>query len=280
MIRVILLLLCLNLMACTQVPKKPKAMTQPDSMMQKGLQAYQQDNYLQAHQIFYKALALYRSIDDQAGQLQAHINLIEANLAIHRFKQVEVLVANMASEGVDKNILNSFKARLLFAQDNYAQALTLIESERLPLPAATTSLSSEQLNLLFKQFKYILFAAKTGDNKYALNAWFSRLAAEKTRFSNAQHILFLRLNAHYKAFLGENSQAIELMQSALQAYKTQVNRRGIATCLQALANFYLADNQPKKAANAFHRALYIRHWLKDEYQTTRLRAKIKTLSNK
>jgi len=274
MIKLCLALLCIvNLIACSshQVIERPYAMTQPESMMQKGLQVYQQDDYLQAHQFFTQALVLYQSIDDEVGQKQAKFNLIKANLAIHRFKQVDTVLNSV--EETNNAEWSLLKANVLFAKGQYKQAFQAIASDLLDVKTQVL-ITSKQRNQLFIQTKFALFA----DAKES-SVFYQRLKQEQPVFTIAQQALFKRLDAHYHRQQGQPEQALELMSMALTLYKSQANRRAIANCLEELATLYQLQHQPNKAKSLLKRAFIIRKWLKDDYKMAALQLKLKALQD-
>jgi len=282
MIRCLLITAILFLNACTSTPDmRPHAVIQSESIMQQGIKAYQQDNYLQAIKSFNKALVLYQSIDEQNGILLARINLIESALAISHFDLAEqnfALIGNTdrLQPGLSSKII-LLKAQSLFLQEQYHNALQTLAPLLTHPPDSYKEPGSRQINLLFTKTKFAIFAQSAdADN------WFKQLdavMAENSTINIQQRALFKRLSAHIAQQKNNPDQAITLMQEAIDMYKSKANRRAIATCLQELAQFYYARQNIIATHESLSRALLIRKWLKDTYKTTILVKQIQSLNS-
>ena len=101
---------------------------------------------------------------------------------------------------------------------------------------------------------------------------------DNSQLTISQQALFKRLAAHIALQQEQHQQAIALMQQSINLYKTKANRRAIATCLEEMAQIYLAKNNYPAARERLTRALAIRQWLKDQYRSTDLINKLKRLS--
>ena len=282
MIKRLLLIAILALNACTGTPdKRPHPVIQYKRIIQQGIQAYQQDNYIQAIALFNKARVLCQSIDDQQGILIVKINLIESALAISRFDLAEQnLVSLKNTKFLDSNLdtrIILLTAHSLFLQQHYQHALTTLRPLLSQLPDTHNQLSPKQINLLLTQTKLAVFA-HSSDAK----DWFKQLSTAMTENSTAdlaQKALFKRLAAHMAIQESDTEQAISLMQQAIDSYKLKANRRAIASCLEEIALFYLARKNIIMAKDSLTRALLIRKWLQDTHKTASLVQQLKLLNS-
>ena len=261
---------------------RPHAAIQSENIMLQGIKAFQQDNYLQAIASFNKALVLYQSIDDQNGILLARINLIESALAISRFDLAEqnfILLGNIEFlQPRLKSKIILLKAHNFFLQEQYHEALQALHPLLAQLPDIYKKLSPEQVNLLLTQTKFAVFSHSAD-----AISWFEQLdtvMAENSMIDIKQKALFKRLSAHMAQQRNNSDQAITLMQQAIALYKSNTNRRSIATCLQEIAGFYYSRKNVKAAYESLSRALFIRKWLKDTYKTEALVQQLQLLDSK
>ena len=281
MTKALLIILLLSLNACARRQDiRPQPIIQSEQIMQQGLKFYRQDSYIQAIQTFNKALLLYQSFDDQNGILLAKINLIESALAISLFdlakQTLDSLPSRMLLDESLKNKVLLLTAHSFFLQENYEQALKTIQPLLSQLPEINTPLSRKQINLLLTQTKFAIFAQSAEASQ-----WFEKLnkvILDNSQLTISQQALFKRLAAHIALQKEQHQQAIALMQQSINLYKTKANRRAIATCLEEMAQIYLAKNNYPAARERLTRALAIRQWLKDQYRSTDLINKLKRLS--
>jgi len=280
MIKRALVILMLTLSACTSAPDlRPHAFIQSEQLMQQGIKAYQQDHYPQAMRFFSKAIVLYQSIDDQERLLLARINLIRSALAISQFQLAEQTFSAIAENPISEPKLSAqisqLKAHHLFLQQHYQAALQTFFMLAKQIPAAGQPVSPEQLNVLFNQTKFAIFAQATD----AID-WFQRLtmATSESPITSVQTALFKRLAAHIALKKGDKEQAQGLMQQALDLYKAEAKRRAIASCLEELAQIHLARQDKLAAKATLKRALIIRQWLKDTYKTQLIMQQLQALN--
>ena len=281
MIKRLLFTAILSLSACTSTPDlRPPVVIQSENIMQQGIKSFQLDHYLQAINSFNKALVLYQSIDEQNGILLTRINLIESALAISRFDLAEQNFALIGNTERLKPALSNkiifLKAHNFFLQAQYHTALQTLTPLLAELPETYKKPDSRQINLLLTKTKFAIFAHSTDADK-----WFKQLdavMAETSTINLKQKALFKRLSAHIAQQRNNTEQAITLMQQAIDLYKSEPNRRAIATCLQEIAQFYYTSQNIIAANDSLNRALLIRKWLKDTYKTAILVQQIRLLN--
>ena len=282
MIKRLLLITVFSLNACTSTPDiRPHAVIQSEKIMQQGLKAYQQDRYLQAINSFNKALVLYQSIDQQNGILLARINLIESALAISRFDLAEQNFALLGNTEFLQPGLNSkiilLKAHNFFLQERYHEAQQTLDPLLPQLPDIYDKPSPKQINLLLTKTIFAIFALSAD-----ADSWFKQLdtvIVENSNINIKQKALFKRLSAHIALQKNNKEQAINLMQQAIDLYKSSANRRAIATCLQEIAQFYYTMQNITAANDSLNRALLIRKWLNDTYKTKALIQQLQLLGS-
>jgi len=259
MIKCLFLLLILS--SCTRLPDlRPTPIIQSESLLQKGIKAYQQDNYTLAINLFSQAKRVYQSIDEQQGQTLATLNLIEAALAINQLSVAQQNLSQIHQHPKSKLLY----ARLLFAKKSYPQAL-----QALPV------FNNKTINQRLTQLKFVLFAQDKSSPTTLKNL---REAIKKTPLDTAQQALFNRLLALKYLQDKHPKKALPLITSSLNYYKKQADRRAIATCLQEMAAIQIALGKLTSAKNTLNRALFIRQWLKDKIKTQELQKLINRLN--
>jgi len=260
MIKYLLLLLLLS--SCVSQPDlRPRALIQSESLLQKGVTAYQQDNYTLAINLFQQAKIAYQSIDNQQGQTIASLNLIEAALAINQLSVVETQLSQLSQHPKHKLLI----ARLLFAKKEYPKALQA-------LPSLNNTKSSIEQRLTHLKFSLFAHAETVDTQLQQLNA-----LSQQTPFNTAQQALFNRLKALKYLQEKKKQKALTLMTSSLNYYQQQADRRAIATCLQEMAAIQIANHQLLKAKKTLKRALFIRQWLKDTTKSEELQNQLNIL---
>jgi tetratricopeptide (TPR) repeat protein len=165
-----------------------------------------------------------------------------------------------------------------FLQEQYQEAQQTLLPLLIQLPGKYKKLSPRQVNLLLTQTKFAIFA-HTAD----ANSWFEQLETvmvENSKINVKQKALFKRLSAHMAQQKNNTDQAIILMRQAIDLYKSNTNRRSIATCLQEIAGFYYIRKNVTTAHESLSRALFIRKWLKDTDKTKALEQQLQLLGSK
>ncbi|HET7922579.1 MAG TPA: tetratricopeptide repeat protein [Gammaproteobacteria bacterium] len=252
----------LLLAACGSAPPpQPAVVTATRDAMSLGMQAYADNRYLEARNYFERALVQYRSVDDRGGQLDALVDLADSALG-----QGEPAAARSYLGAADKLLATSSDSTqashvaLLHAyadlqagdnQQAVARLDALLDNTATPEPIRQAAL------LARTQCAFNLHATDT-------HAWLAKLEATTGIHAElASEARYLRLKALAARQANDNAQASELYRQALDRYRSQYNRPGIAATLEEWADLSVSQQDWPAARDRLGRALPIRLWLYD-----------------
>lgn len=271
MIKRILLVLTLNLMGCTSsADLRPDVYISADNLLELGVSAYKKDQYQRAKKYFTQVIKLYQSVANARGIYKARLNLTHTVLAYSDFvtakTQIKLLKQQNKQGFLDAQLqrrLVLVEVKFYFLQEDYAVALKIIKPLLLQSPP--------NLMLLATLARLeVLDSAAT--KMYWMNKFEQALSKESIKLTKLE--LTLKRLLAYIAYKKNNSkQAKILLNQLLTHYQQQANRRGIADCLESIAELELASGNQSQAVIEWKKALAIRLWLKDKYKA----GKIQTL---
>lgn len=280
MIRFACLFLALSLAGCTAAPDlRPDVYIRADGLLQHGIEAYENDDYPRASQHFKQSLALYQSIDNVRGVQLAHFNLANNALAYSDFKTASTHLDFLTGRQNKGLLTEKLTRRLLllrvkfhFLRDDYAEALRLIK----PLSAGLAMPPQPDLTLLAA-----LARLEVLDSAGKITGWLEKfqtaLSKLETKDEKWQASLE-RILGHVAFKKGDYGQAAQSFNRALAYYKKQAKRRGIAVCLQRLADIELARKRKAAAVEYLEKALKIYQWIKDDYRAGKIAKQLGELS--
>jgi hypothetical protein len=276
-----LVFISLLLSACvTDGESRPAPYLKAETLLQRGLEAYQNDDFTQATEKFTAALLLYQSFDNAKGIAIAQLNLAETALAIHEFNRAHVVLDRLATASLESELQNKrqlLEVKLAWQQQHYALAFSKLQ----PLLAqinAQQPATDKSLNLWAIQAELELLM-----NPLAPSAGLARLQTALTVLpepSPYYQAVLNRLLAKVAFNQQHNAIAIDLLTQALHYYQAHAKRRAIAQCLEELAAIYLAQQQRSLAKQNLTKALLIRRWLKDDYQSKVLTQQLQWLERR
>lgn len=271
MIKFLLLIFSLNSVSCTSAPDlRPDVYRQADNLLELGVGAYKNDYYQRAVKYFSQAVELYQSVADVEGIDKARFNLANATLAFSDFsatkKQIDFLKQQQAQSLLSSKLVKRLlllEVKFYFLQQDYVQALAVIKP-----------LLSQPLNLTMLATLARLEVLNSGATKFHWLDEFQK-ALDKTELKSAKQQVILKRILAYVAFKkSDYEQAEVLWNQVLVYYQQQGKRRGIADCLESLAELELASGNQTRAVVLWNRALKIRLWLKDEYKVGKIRKQL------
>lgn len=161
---------------------------------------------------------------------------------------------------------------MLFQQQRYNEALAAIEPLLLHLDEQEPTENNE-LNLLAIAARLeTLISAGTKPQ------WLDKFRAALTRERDPRQpkfqIILKRIDAIIASQKQQYHEALKLLHEALGYYKSEADRRSIASCLEEIAVIELAQNNKSQALKYLNRSLTIRAWLKDQYNIDKIQQKI------
>lgn len=271
-------ILSLVLIACANSPdSRPEIYAKGERFLTNGVMYYQKDNFTAAEQNFNHALMLYQSADNSRGALLARINLVESLLALSNFEAAEKQLAILKHQQADEALSDQSKERivllevkLLFHKQLYLEALTILTPLMLQLNSLEKN-DNKRLELLATAARLEAFIAKETEHQWLKQ--FRELMLQKKRQAKYQVIL-KRIDAIIATQNQQYSKALKLLNAALTYYKEQAMRRSIAACLEEMAEIKIKQHDTQQALEYFKRALTIRVWLNDQYNTEKVQKRI------
>ena len=280
MIKLVSIVLALALPACADIPDvRPDIYSKGENLLQGGLIAYKKDDFPTALQKFNSALLLYQSLDDIRGTLLSRINLVETSLALSDFAATEQQLTILKQQGADGFLDETFKNRiillevkLLFQQQRYNEALAAIEPLLLQLDEQELT-GNKNLNLLATAARLEALIS-AGRKPQWLDKFRAYLAREREPKQPKFQIILKRIDAIIASQKQQYHEALKLLHEALGYYKLQADRRAIASCLEEIADIELAQNNKYQALEYLKRSLFIRTWLKDQYNIDKIQQKV------
>jgi len=255
------LLLTLALGACgSKKPPPVEAVAGPQDALRLGLQSYDDAQFVAAIQLFGKALALYRSIDDSRGQVTALMDLADVALVLGQHARAHGHLAE-AERLVQRDGLAQFAPHLALlkcqqsSQAGDAAAARAQCDAVLALEGAAGGLRAGAEVELAK-----LALADGGD----WNALRKRVAAAVEADGRpGPRARLLRLDADAARRAGDLKGARGALERALAIYQAAFARPGIAASHEELAAVARAEERLDAARDHYERALHIRLWMND-----------------
>lgn len=240
-------------------PKPPNAISGPKDALQLGMGFYRDDEYAAAEQMFLRALNLYQSVDDRAGQVTALVNLADVALVLGEHERALTWI-EPGRELARRDGLTELGARLVLLQ---AQALAQggkNEEAATLLQALLAGDAAPQLRQA-ATLERARVALATGDKP---EDWLRRAHELITDHDESRlRAGLLRLDAESARRSGDGARAAQLLEQALASYKADFYRPGIAATNEELAALAVAAHDASAAGDRYARALAIRFWLHD-----------------
>ncbi|HEX5339703.1 MAG TPA: tetratricopeptide repeat protein [Gammaproteobacteria bacterium] len=256
------------LAACGSKPlPQPAAVTHSRDAMSLGMQAYNDNRYLEARGYFERALVQYRSVDDRTGQLDTLVDLADSALgqgdyaaANSYLADADTILANGASGTIAAHVALLHAYADMQAGDKQQAVIRL---DKLLDDAATAPDIHQAALFARSQCAFDLGAADAAQ-------WLDKLAAALGKQSNTlANARYQRLQALDARKHGDSQKAAALYQSALDSYRSSYYRPGIAATLEEWADLLITRNDWAGAHDRLHRALNIRLWLYDRRHSVR-----------
>ena len=259
--RLMVVLCCVLLSACGgSSVTRPALILNAENYMNEAIQAYADEQWNRAQQLFERSLINYQSMDDRLGVLVCHINLVEVALAGHVLALAEKHLA-LADAMLKTEALPGYQARinLLYAlvamqQDKMIAAHSFLQSVLPDFQLTAFTVDAVQLAAIASRTQ-IAFVQKQNES-----LWTSRFenALEKSVPANqAMQARLIRFQARLLMQTGDYAKAEALFQQALLIYKADLSRSGIAQVLFELGTLSQQQSAKAQAINYFNRAIAV-----------------------
>jgi tetratricopeptide (TPR) repeat protein len=241
-------------------PPPPEAVAAPVDALRLGMQSYHDHQFIAAQQLFTKAYALYRSVDDSRGQVSALINLADVALVLgeHALARREL---DEAERLIARDGLRQFGAHLKLLQAQAHLQAGAVAEARATLDALLALPDADAAIQRAATFERARLALDAGEDA---GPWLDRargaLAGAEAAALRAR---MLRLDAEAARRGGDAARTRALLDQALELYKIDLYRPGIAATHEELGALALAAGELDAARDHYERALAIRLWLND-----------------
>jgi len=263
MIRLYFVLFCLLLNGCgAGSVTKPAQVLNAESYSQEAIQAYQNEDWLKAQRLFDESLSLYQGMDNRQAVLSSYINLVEVSLALSN-KELAYKQLKLADNIVRIDGLETYRPRI-----SLLNALVLMQykqtrkAESLLQPLLPV-FDDEKGSDIPENIQLVAIATQTEiafqqNNNESL--WVSRYEQTLEKLGNKQTGLDARLlRFQSKLSLKQESydEAIDRLQQALELYKMNLSRSGIAGTLLQLGEAYQKQGDNLHAIDYFKRSIVV-----------------------
>ena len=259
--RLAISLLAAMLIACSGGPaEKPvsESFNSPASLLDQGINNYNNNNYADAINKFEKALLQYRSIDNQPGIANSCLNLAKTFMAVHNNQRAAEYLT-MAERIIAQASLKELEEHLVLLQSSLAINNGLYEQALQELEPVLIS-SNTQIHLAaLKNRTTIAFRNNDSDKSQWLEKYKTAQGSQQqATSSHAARILRFEADASDDA----DKRRVLLSQS-LAISQDLANRTAIAATLTQWADFDKEEKRFNDAEDKYLRALFIRHQLGD-----------------
>lgn len=257
------------IVACGGVSvSKPFVLQNAESYTANGLQAYKESDWEQAQRLFSRALSLYSGIDDQHGVLISLINLTEVSLSLRDYPTAKRYL-DSAENIVKQASLSQYQRRVILLsiqkalqQNQISQAEILLQSLLPEFDHVVPSVIPDaiQITSIANRTK-VAFAQQLNET-----LWIQRyenalkLAANKNPELEAR---LLRFQSSWLQHQGNYQQSELHLQQALEKYKDNLLRSGIAVTLAELGQLNMDQSRWQEAQDYFNRSIAVYLQLKD-----------------
>jgi tetratricopeptide (TPR) repeat protein len=256
----------LFLSSCSDAVRKPAVMVDVEQYTHDGVVAYNNAEWNKAKRFFNKALRLYQGIDHLSGIMLSHINLAEVALAENDTGKGERHL-RVAKTMANDDLLQGHRSRIILLLSHIAlQNAQLLKAAHLLqklLPefdgVNLVSVPDDiQMAAIVNQTK-IAFLGQQDEAK-----WTQRYANALKKLSQKRiedNARLLRFQAALLLQQGADNEAELKMQKALYLYKEKLARRGIASTLFELGQYYQSKHRWHQAQDYLQRALVVYEYL-------------------
>jgi tetratricopeptide (TPR) repeat protein len=268
-------LLILLLTACSSVSdERPDPIRKSEYYLENGVTAFTNSDFVAATDFFNKALAHYRSLDDNTGILQSRINLAETALILNKLdaatRHIEVAEKIAAAPHYRdyQSRLTLLKAQINWRKKEREKTLALLEPL---LPGFDDKHRPDQpISMLLIGATILrtdIAFSQIDSDITEVHLWLNRLAEMLRRADEPTPLQLarqLRFEAQLDYHQGQTQAALDKQEEALVLYREAAARPAIATTLTESAHILMEAGEWQRAEERLQRALYIRLWIIDQ----------------
>ncbi|MCW8829991.1 MAG: hypothetical protein OQK32_00540 [Gammaproteobacteria bacterium] len=257
---IILAITWLN-MACVSSPneQQPEAIEAANNDLSTGVNHYNDSKHELAISYFKNALHDFRSIDHQYGIASSCLNLSKSYLSIGDIDTADAYI-KQAQRIIKRENIKQLNHHLRIIESSIAIENGQLSQAQEILHPLLTSDNSNAFTLAAIQNRTRI--AHASNDKAEATQW-TNTFEQKIKSSSNNQTYKARL-ARFKASLSDDTKTQnQYFDEALNMYRSQTNRPGIAATLQEWGDALIAQDQMESARDKLLRALYIRQSLQD-----------------
>ena len=268
--RLVILAIALLSTACVSGPaeKKPEAIEAANNALSAGVSNYSKNKHELAISYFKNALRDFRSIDHQYGIASSCLNLSKTHLSIGNTELADAYL-KQAQRIIERENIKQLNDHVRIIESSIAidnNQLVLAKDTLAPL---LTKDSNNAFTLAAIQNRTRIAHAEINGTKDEARQWTDNFEQKiKASAGNQTHIARL---ARFKAnLIDDREKQDRYFSEALNIYRTQTNRPGIAATLLEWGDAEIQRKQIEDARDKLQRALYIRQSLQDRKNSLKI----------
>ena len=257
--------------ACVSSPKekRPEAIEVANNALSTGVGHYNDNKHELAISYFKNALRDFRSIDHQFGIASSSLNLSKSHLSTGNIDTAEAYL-EQAKRIIEREDIKQLNDHVRIIESSIAIENNQLTQAKETLAPLLQKDSSNAFTLAATQNRTrIAFAEKSDGNYNEAKQWTEKFEQKiKSSAANLSHKARL---ARFKASLSNDAATQnQHLAEALNIYRQQTNRPGIAATLQEWGDALIQQNQTDTAKDKLLRALYIRQSLQDKKNSLKI----------
>lgn len=259
------LLLLATFPGCVRAPsKQPYMITQAEQYQRRGVNAFEQGDYITAKAMFENALRMYEGVDNASGAVRTNINLVETAIRTREYEKATLYLQG-ARDTAARNRLAAYQARAILLESTIAlltgdpeRAQEALEPLLPQFRGETVSGNPDEITLsAIANRTWIAFERQSGQPEL----WVERLANALSTARTKDPILqgrLLRFQAQLAERNGDLDHAHELLGHALANYKAALSQPGISATLLHSGRLYIKQNRWVEAREDLQRGTSVR----------------------
>ena len=276
---IVVIIFSLTISACVSGPdeKQAEAIETANNSLSTGVTHYNNSKHELAISYFKNALADFRSIDHQYGIASSCLNLSKTYLSIGNTGTAEAYFIH-AQRIIKREEIKKLENHLHIIESSIAIENKQLNKAKEILQPLLSNNGNNDFTLAATQNRTrIAFAESTDTNKDDAKQWLNKFEHQVKSTQNPSRKARL---ARFKAALSEDASTQEKHLSiALDIYRQQANRPGIAATLQEWGDLLIKDKQTEAAKDKLQRALYIRQYLQDKNNSLKILNSLNKISD-
>ena len=272
------IIISLTASACVSSPseKQAEAIESANDLLSTGVNHYNNNNHELAISYFKNALHDFRSIDHQYGIASSCLNLSRSHLSFGHLDTAEAFLIQARRIITQENI-NQLSNHLSIIESSIAIEKNNLDHAKEVLQPLLNISDNNSFTLAATQNRTrIAFAEIMDNNIEEAKLWMNKFEQQiKETHNPSQHARLSR----FKAVLsGDKNTQEKYLSQALNIYRQQANRPGIAATLQEWGTSLIQQKQIASAIDKLQRALFIRQSLQDRTNSLKILNSLATIS--